>query len=210
MYAVLHVGDVQEFSHFKQTVFMFILCIPHTKYSTFTGSSQTVRYTHEKYFTISGDSMWCVLFRVTSWLLESDKFSGSGSTSSVYPEHEWDPRLRGSRSTHTAAGATSPGTLRWLHVSFHFTSFTCSLSFVLSLSLCVIFLLFLCFLFCLAYYLLLCLHKYLVGILNNKLISGLFHSYKKFGQCSDIVLPKIISRLDIPLYIAFQTLLQCV
>ncbi|XP_037788937.1 axin-1-like isoform X1 [Penaeus monodon] len=50
--------------------------------------------------------------RVTSWLLESDKFSGSGSTSSVYPEHEWDPRLRGSRSTHTAAGATSPGTLR--------------------------------------------------------------------------------------------------
>ncbi|XP_045594922.1 axin-1 isoform X2 [Procambarus clarkii] len=50
--------------------------------------------------------------RVTSWLLESDKFCGSVSSSSVYPETEWDPWLPGNRSTHTAAGATSPGTLR--------------------------------------------------------------------------------------------------
>ncbi|KAK7077861.1 hypothetical protein SK128_015271 [Halocaridina rubra] len=50
--------------------------------------------------------------RVTSWLLENDKFTGSVSSTSGYPDVDWDPRLRGSRSTHTAAGATSPGTLR--------------------------------------------------------------------------------------------------
>lgn len=66
-------------------------------------------------------SPWNVsLFRVTSWLLDSDKFCGSLSSGSVCAEAEWDPRLPSSRSTHTSAGATSPGTIRWL-LSSHTT-----------------------------------------------------------------------------------------
>lgn len=65
----------------------------------------------------------CLFFRVTSWLLDSDKFCGSLSSGSVCAEAEWDPRLPSSRSTHTSAGATSPGTIRWLLLSH--TTLTC-------------------------------------------------------------------------------------
>ncbi|KAG0711863.1 Axin-1 [Chionoecetes opilio] len=56
---------------------------------------------------------------VTSWLLDSDKFCGSLSSGSVHAEAEWNPRLPSSRSTHTSASATSPGTIRCRDITAH-------------------------------------------------------------------------------------------
>lgn len=67
------------------------------------------------FLTVCAISKWnsVYIFRVTTWLLENDKFCGSVSSGSVCAETEWNIRgVAGVRSTHTAAGTTSPGTLR--------------------------------------------------------------------------------------------------